>query len=132
MVQLIDDEVGRTLADRTAVAVPTLGIGALEVKDIRLLTIDTHSLGKDTRGVAMTGVEDVGLSLKVALDSGRPQTVAHLGHLHFFLANLDVALGIVGGEEFEHGLLGRIGHLIEGEVLGTGNDGHEHESGGEE
>ena len=117
VVQFIDDEIGRSLQRRSAVALPPFRVGVAKVDDIGRLTVDAHRLGEDPRRVAMTGIEHVGLPFLVTLDGGRPEAVGSTRHLDAPLAYFDVALGIVGGKEPEGGLLWRIGEFVEAEVL---------------
>ena len=118
MVHLVNHQVGRRLHHRPLVTLPPRRVGVAQVDNHGLPTVHADGLGKDTRCLAAPRVESIILPFLVALHGGCPQTVARLGHLDFLLAHLHDTLGIVRGEQFEHGLLRRVGHLVEAEVRG--------------
>ena len=126
VVHLVDDEIGRRLGDGMAILCPTFGIGGTEVDDGAPLAVDSYGLGKDTRTLAEAHVEGVELSHQIASDISLPLLVGsalHLDGLDGF-ASLTIAietegdaLGIVGGKEYELGLLRGIVHLVEMKVV---------------
>ena len=116
-MHLIDHDVGKRLTYWALVTLPPCGVGSSEVYDIALLTVYSYSLCEYSRSVAVSGIKDIGFSLKVALHLCHPQIICGARHLNFFVAYLDVALGVVGGKETERRCLRRICHLIEMKVL---------------
>ena len=123
VVHLVDDEVGRRLADGMTILCPAFGIGLCKVDDGASLAIDAYSLGKDTRTLAEAHVEGVELAHEVATDGSCPLLVGGALHLHS-LHGLAVesllidaqcdALGIVGCKEGKLGFLRGIVDFLKG------------------
>ena len=130
MMQLVNNEIGRRLNDGMLVTAPVFRERLLPVNDGTTFTIDANGLGKHARTLATSHVEGIELVHQVASDSCCPNAVLlrHLDGLQS-LAALSILidtnhhlLGISRCKELERGLLWRISHLVELEILSQGSD----------
>ena len=119
VVHLIDHDV-LPGTQHMLVTLPPCGIGIVHIDHHALLSIDSHSLGKDTRRSHTVDHELVGLPFLVALGGSGPDGVTVQGHRQRVIVQHHLALGIGRSKQFEHRLAGRVCHLVEMEpsILG--------------
>ena len=130
VVHLVDYQVLIGTAHRL-VALPPLRVGFLQVDDDTLLSVHGDGLGKDAGRCLTVDHKLIGLTLQVAghhglvdaahiIDGGFPRHGHRVAVDHHADTTMDArAMGRIGGKEFKHRLLRRIGHLVkhEGSIL---------------
>ena len=86
MVQLIDNEVCRTLSWYTTIAFPACWVGLFHINNGTTSAITADRFGKDTRCLAVSDIESIELTFEVSLHSSRPSIVSTRCKFHLLIS----------------------------------------------
>ena len=122
VVHLIHHPVGKAGGVGATVVYPSLGVAVAQVYHHASLSVHRHRLGEDARRCLSVHHDLVFLAFQVAFYGGLVD--ASLGHqrvvdggipfhLHAVAVHHHEAPCVAGGEDLEHGLRGRVVHLVE-------------------
>ena len=75
-MQLVDDQICRTLRRYTPIGAPACRIGFLHVDDSTAASVAAYGLGEYARRLSVSDVEGIELSLEFALYGGSPGVVS--------------------------------------------------------
>ena len=119
MVQLIDNEVCRTLSRYTTIAFPACWVSLLHVNNGTTSAITADCFGKDTRCLTVSDIESIELTFEVSLHRSCPSVVATRCKFHL-LVGFSTSSCLIKAKrwlrrsvEAEGCLTRRIRHLVE-------------------